>query len=154
MITFVMRILLKKKKKTLWTERLSWPIFRPQILGPTPYCPAWVGTRGEAVLKGSWPLRSPDRRGPAPLDTGSRECLLGFCLFHVPLEVINEALHLLHGRLVPGEVADALADTFKSSSIAGFLQDIKQGWGGRRRVLCQWSLQARSSQRGRYLPGF
>lgn len=85
-----------------------------------------AGLQGEeALLSGSW--------GPALLDTGSRECLLGFCLFHVPLEVINEAFHVLHGRLVLGEVADALADTFKSPSLAGFLQDIKQSWGGRGR---------------------
>lgn len=84
-----------------------------------------MGTRGGALLQGSHPLRGPDGRGSALLDAGSRERQLRLCLFHVPLEVINEALHLLHGRLVPGEAADTLADTFKSSSVAGFLQDIK-----------------------------
>lgn len=43
---------------------------------------------------------------------------LGFRVSRVPLEVINEALHLLHGRLVPGEAADALGDMFNSSSVA------------------------------------
>lgn len=69
----------------------------------------------EASIPGAWPCWT----------LAARSVGWGFCLFHVPLEVINEALHLLHGRLVPGEVADALADTFKSSSVAGFLQDIK-----------------------------
>ena len=80
---------------------------------------------GGALPQGSRPLRGPGERGPALLDTGSRKRLLEFCLFHVALEVINEALHLLHGRLAPGEAADVLADTFKSSLVAGFLQDIK-----------------------------
>lgn len=77
-----------------------------------------MGARGEALPRGSWPLGGPDGRDPALLDTGSREHLPGSRPFHVPLEVINEALHLLHGGFVPGEAADALADTFKSSSVA------------------------------------
>lgn len=80
---------------------------------------------GGAFPQGNRHLRGPDGTSPALLDTGSREHLLGFYLFHVSLEVINEALHLLHGRLVPGETADTLADTVKSSLVAGFLQDIK-----------------------------
>lgn len=51
--------------------------------------------------------------------------------FHVSLGVINEALHLLHGRLVPGETADAQADTSTPCSVVGFQQDIRQSRQGR-----------------------
>lgn len=41
----------------------------------------------------------------------------GVRLFQALFEVINGALHRLHGRLVPGEAADAPADTCKPSSL-------------------------------------
>lgn len=50
-------------------------------------------------------------------------------LFHVSLEVINEALHLLHGRLVPGGTADAQAHIFLPCSVASFLQDVNYSRG-------------------------
>lgn len=70
--------------------------------------------------------------------------MLESCLFHVAWEVINEALHLLRGRLAPGEAADSLADKFKSSLVAGFLQDIKQSWG--QGEICQRPSQGQGGQ--------
>lgn len=70
--------------------------------------------------------------------------MLESCLFHVALEVINEALHLRRGRLAPGEAADSLADKFKSSLVAGFLQDIKQSWG--QGEICQRPSQGQGGQ--------
>jgi hypothetical protein len=59
----------------------------------------WVVAQRKAVLWGG--------TGPALLDTGNRGHLLGLCLFHVPLDLINGAVHLLQGRSVSGETADA-----------------------------------------------
>lgn len=85
--------------------------------------PPHAAEAGWAPGEGPW---RPREVRPCPGGHWQQVRELRFCLFHVSLEVINEALHLLHGRLVPGEEADALADTFKSSSVAGFLlQDIK-----------------------------
>lgn len=90
---------------------------------------------GEDPSSGEPAPRRPWWATPCPAGHGCRKLLLELCLFRVPLEVINEALHLLHGRLVPGEAADTLADKFKSSPVAGFLQDVKQSWG--EGVTCQ-----------------